>query len=122
MKYLLWYIFGAGAVYGGYYYYTKMKDLCINDLPEPMKTQVLEAVKNNDKDKLLSFASQADDKGYKCSAKEMRDLAVNIDKKTETIVPVIPAIKAVTPLGDAINNAIFKQPSIFPSDVYKKKL
>ena len=79
MPNVIWWILGIAVAGGTAFIYSESgkkifwKDACIKDLPEPKKTEVLDAIKAKDVNKLNSFANQAEAKGWKCAANEIRE-------------------------------------------------
>jgi hypothetical protein len=78
MPSVIWLILGIAVAGGTAFYYSDMgkkmfkKDACISDLPEPKKSEVLKAIDDKNLDKLYSFASNAENEGFDCAAKEIR--------------------------------------------------
>lgn len=50
----------------------EVKDLCVEQFPEPARTQAKEAIAKKDRAKLESISTQADARGWHCGAKELR--------------------------------------------------
>ncbi len=85
----IWWILGLATIGGAAFYYSKTdsakkllaKDLCIEDLPDQKKKEVLDAIKDKDVGKLNSFAKQAELNGWKCAADQIKSNVSNILSK-----------------------------------------
>lgn len=104
MPNVIWWILGIAVAGGAAFVYSESgkkifwKDACIKDLPEPKKSEVLDAIKAKDVNKLNAFANQAEAKGWKCAANEIREnvkLISNAKSSCPTDAQVDIAVKDI---------------------------